>query len=55
MINCPLVENNIITEIDYLENSDIAEGMIKESSLPEKFKIDNWREICLICKNHRYD
>ncbi|WP_317856291.1 hypothetical protein [Chakrabartyella piscis] len=55
MIKCPLVQNQKIKEIECLENIDIADGMIKETSLPDRFKVEDWREICLNCPNHRED
>ena len=53
-IKCPLIDNRIIADIDCLENSDIADGIIKDAALPDEYKAkDNWREICKKCKNHR--
>ena len=34
------------------ENIDIADRIIRESSLPEKFNIENWRNVCIDCKQH---
>lgn len=53
-IKCPLVNNKIIEDIDCLENADIADGIIKDTHLPDEYKIkSNWREICKACRNHR--
>ncbi len=52
-IMCPLVDKEI-QDIDCVENSDIANGMFKESNLPDIYKVKkNWREICQNCKNNR--
>lgn len=51
-VYCPLV-NEEIEGIDCIENSDVAAGMIKEETLPQKYKKEeNWREICKNCKYH---
>lgn len=55
LIKCPLLKGKEIEDYECFENSEIAEKMIKETSLPQKFKIENWREICLNCPNHRED
>lgn len=53
-IQCPLV-NEKISAIDCIENIDIANRLIKETALPKRFKVDNWRAICLACPNSEYD
>lgn len=51
---CPLVDE-MIEDIDCIENRDVVDGMIVESSLPDKYKRkENWREICENCKWHNY-
>ena len=36
-----------------IENIDIAEGLIKEENMPNRFKEkDDWRKICLECERH---
>lgn len=51
---CPLVDE-MIEDIDCIENRDIVDRMIVESSLPKKYKRkENWREICVNCKWHEY-
>ncbi len=44
-----------VGDYEFFENSEIADGMIKESSLPDKFKIKNWRKSSLNCPKHRND
>lgn len=51
---CPLVDE-MIEDIDCIENRDVVDGMIVESSLPDKYKQkENWRGICKNCKWHNY-
>lgn len=51
---CPLVDE-MIEDIDCIENRDVVDGMIVESSLPDKYKRkENWRKICQNCKWHNY-
>lgn len=52
-VMCPLV-NKMIEDIDCIENRDVVEGLIKESSLPEEYKVNNFRNICKNCKWHNY-
>ena len=51
---CPLVDRKI-EDIDCVENRDVVDGMIVESSLPEKYKKKkNWKGICKNCLWHEY-
>lgn len=51
---CPLVDE-MIEDIDCIENADIADKMITEQNMLEKFKKkENWRDICKNCKWHNY-
>ncbi len=51
--NCPLMDGDLITFTDCIENCSIAEGYIKPECLPEKArKKENFRDICLNCKYH---
>lgn len=51
---CPLAEEEI-EDIDCIENRDVVDGMIAESSLPDKYKRKKtWKEICKKCKWHSY-
>lgn len=53
-VDCPLVDE-IIEDIDCIENRDIVDGMIIESSMPERFKKkEHWKDICKKCKWHNY-
>lgn len=53
-IPCPLVDEKI-TPGDCIENIDIVDGLIIESSLPDQYKQkENWKEICKNCKYHEY-
>jgi len=52
-IKCLLVDSEIEI-IDCIENSDVADRVIKEESLPKAFKRkENWREICKKCEYHK--
>lgn len=54
-VKCPLVDYEEIDDIDCIENTDIAAGMIKDDNMPEKFKkYPDWKEICQKCKWHDY-
>ena len=54
MVCCPLVDE-LITSADCIENSDIVRGMIKEASMPAKYKTkDNWKELCKNCKYYDF-
>lgn len=44
----PLV-GDIIEDIDYIENRDIVDGMLKKYK-----RKDDWKEICKKCKWHNY-
>lgn len=51
-VYCPLVDEEI-ENIECIENSDVAAGMMKEETLPQKYKEkEKWREICKNCKYH---
>lgn len=51
---CPLVDRKV-EDIDCIENRDVVDGMIIESSLPDEYKRKkNWKEICRDCKWHNY-
>lgn len=51
---CPLVDKEI-EDIDCIENRDVVDGMIIESSMPGKYKRkENWRNICKECSWHNY-
>lgn len=53
-IRCPLVDHDI-DDIDCIENRDVVDDMIVESSMPDKYKTkENWKEICMKCKYHNY-
>ena len=53
---CPLLDDEIISFDDCVENCTIVEGYLKPDSLPEKAKRkENFREICLSCKYHDND
>ena len=52
-VRCPLIDMDHISLSECIENIDIAEGLIKETSMPEQFKKkENWREICRECEWH---
>lgn len=49
---CPLVDERIDIG-ECIENTDVVDGIIKESTLPEQYKRkENWKEICKNCKYH---
>ena len=51
---CPLVEE-MIENIDCIENSDAVDGLIKKSSVPDRFKRKpEWENICRECQWHNY-
>lgn len=51
---CPLVDRKI-EDIDCIENRDIVDGMIVETSLPEEYKEKkDWKDICRKCSWHNY-
>ncbi len=53
-ILCPLVDT-LINIGDCIENIDVVDGLITESSLPDQYKQkENWKEICKNCKYHEY-
>lgn len=55
IVFCPLVDDKI-EDIDCIENRDVVDGMIKENSLPIRYKQkEKWKEICKKCKWHNYD
>lgn len=51
---CPLTTNTISAD-DCLENQSIADFILKEESMPARFKEKpDWRDICVNCKYHEY-
>ncbi len=53
-VQCPLVDAEI-EDIECIENRDVVEQLIVESSMPEKYKQKvDWKEICKKCKYHNY-
>lgn len=51
---CPLVDEKI-EDIDCIENRDVAEGLISEKHMPERFtKKPDWKSICKKCEWHNY-
>lgn len=53
-VECPLVDE-LIRDIDCIENRDVVDGQVVESSLPDKYKLkENWKEICRKCIYHNY-
>lgn len=53
-VMCLLVDKEI-ENIDCIENSDAVDGIIKEETIPERFKKKpNWEKICEKCKWHGY-
>ncbi len=53
-MECPLVNGVEIEDYECLENADVADGIIKEDTLPSRFKIKDWRSICAACSNRKY-
>ncbi len=50
-VMCPLVDAHI-EDIECIENCDCIDGVMKLSSLPEKFQAKpNFKEMCSQCKN----
>ena len=53
-VMCPLVDEEI-EDIDCIENSSAVDKILKEDSVPERFKEKpDWKEICRKCKWHDY-
>ena len=53
-VKCPLVDR-MIFDIDCIETSDVARGLLKSDRMPDEYKAKpNWREICVSCKWHNY-
>ena len=53
-VMCPLVEE-MIENIDCIENSDAVDGLIKKSSVPDRFKRKpEWENICRVCQWNNY-
>lgn len=49
-VYCPLVDN-YIEDIECIENSDCIRGIIKTSSMPNKYKSkEDWEAICTKCQ-----
>jgi hypothetical protein len=53
-VRCPLVDE-VIDDIECIETSDAVKEILKEESVPSKFKAkSNWKDICKQCKYHNY-
>lgn len=53
-VRCPLIEAEI-EDIECIEVTDVAEQLLKETVIPEKFrKKENWKEICKGCRWHNF-
>jgi hypothetical protein len=53
--NCPLIDNEIIEDIECLVVIDATEGHLKDNVTSEKFRNkENWKEICKSCTKHKY-
>ena len=53
-VMCPLADN-FIEIYECIENVDVVDGLIKEKTMPERFKVkENWKEICKNCKYYNY-
>ena len=49
-VRCPLIDD-MIEAGDCVVYSDVANEMLKDSCIPEAFKVkEDWREICKNCK-----
>ena len=47
--------DKLIDISDCIENVDVVDGLIIESSLPSEYtKKQNWKEICKKCKYHEF-
>ena len=54
-VMCPLMEKEIEDSLCF-DISMVSEGMAPERTVDTKIrKIQNYKEICLRCKNHRND
>lgn len=54
-VMCPLIEKEIEDSLCF-DISMVSEGMAPERTVDTKIrKIQNYKEICLRCKNHRND
>lgn len=54
-VNCPLMKE-IIEDGVCFDISMVAEGLAPEYTAPKKIQnYENYKDICLSCKNHRYD
>lgn len=52
IVFCPLVDS-MIDAVDCAVNQDVSERMLKPSATNERYLVkDDWRDICLSCKNH---
>ena len=53
-VRCPLIEAEI-EDIECIEVADVAEQLLKEEVISEKFrKKENWKEICKGCRWHNF-
>ena len=51
-VYCPMIDSAIDIS-DCIENVDVVDGLIVESSLPQIYKQKvNWKDICKKCKYH---
>ena len=51
-IRCPMIDE-MIDASECVENVDIVDGLVIETSMPEKFKVKkDWKNICMNCKYH---
>lgn len=51
-IYCPMIDSEIDVA-DCVENIDVVDGLIVESSLPQIYKQkEDWKDICRKCKYH---
>ena len=51
-IYCPMIDSEIDI-VDCVENVDVVDGLIVESSLPQKYRQkEDWKDICKKCKYH---
>lgn len=51
-VYCPMIDG-VIDISDCIENVDVVDGLIVESSLPQVYKQKaNWKDICKKCKYH---
>lgn len=55
-INCPLMDNDLIDEGTCFDIHMVVSGEAPRFTVPEKiFHKNNYVEICMKCKYHRFD